>query len=905
MKKLSVFVAWATLVALATVAPQVASPAYATAPLIPDTGFEDGTTDGWTSSSGSLVAFNASIENEGQGGGIISSAATFDHPARSAQGCEVADIVAGDPGWSFQPASAGKAGALQPKRDEATFVEAREALGLDADEQNAITTLLDTQKTNSGCGGNATPQNAAWLKKTVSLTADTEYQMWWNYLGTDYVPFNDGSLTSLVSAEAETADATIDVNRQGAGNRYALLGFTNPGTGDYSTGSYGATGWQFSTYEVSVTGDYVLGFAAFNLGDTSLSPLLLIDDARGTTTKNGTAFTPVASNRAGAPSLTPSAPTITSTAGAMTVPSSGQLAIAFTAPSNNGEAVISNYQYSTDGGKTYRALDPASTSSPITISKLSSDGSTNLEDGKYYPIAIKAVNSYGAGLASNSVASAFTAPGSPTISSVVAGSGQLQVNFTAPASNGGKDITNYQYSTDGTNYVALDPISTSSPITISKLSSDGTTALANGTSYPITLKAVNSEGAGVASSSTSGTPVAPSSSGGGSGQSAAPSPVIPVAPTVQRQVTLPPEAVLGPVEAPVLRNNQLPAPPAAPQSFVNGVPTQLQTEIVGPTDLSLRTDVVDIAMSVQLEEGLVGQGTSGETEVQLRSGGVLGIQGSGLAPRSFAQIFMPLKGTNARELARIEVDDSGSFDGEALFQTSLQDDPLPIGRQTLQMVAVDEQGRQNVLEITVNIAQPPPAPAISRQDGEIPDLRPGQSLATNAGVPEVVDVTVIEEQKQTVIEGAGWLMSVVPEDENSSVVEVEDGEVLLELVRDETVTVAGSGFLPGTRADVWLFSEPTLLGTVDIGEDGSFSGQVNVDGRLVSVGEHTLQLQGVGSDGYVRAANLGVLVNDTSADVTTEEAAAGFLWWLWLLVIPVALLVWWVIARYRRRSREA
>lgn len=68
MRKLSVLVAWATLVALATVAPQVASPAYATAPLIPNTGFEDGTTGGWTSSSGSLVAFNPSIEDEGQGG---------------------------------------------------------------------------------------------------------------------------------------------------------------------------------------------------------------------------------------------------------------------------------------------------------------------------------------------------------------------------------------------------------------------------------------------------------------------------------------------------------------------------------------------------------------------------------------------------------------------------------------------------------------------------------------------------------------------------------------------------------------------------------------------------------------------------------------------------------------------
>jgi hypothetical protein len=122
-------------------------------------------------------------------------------------------------------------------------------------------------------------------------------------------------------------------------------------------------------------------------------------------------------------------------------------------------------------------------------------------------------------------------------------------------------------------------------------------------------------------------------------------------------------------------------------------------------------------------------------------------------------------------------------------------------------------------------------------------------------------------------------------------------------VRDQGALVSGDGFMPGTRADVWLFSDPTLLGSVQIDDSGSFSGEVNIDGNVVTVGEHTLQLQGVGEDGFVRAANLGVIVEDAAAEVTTE-AATGFLWWLWLLVaLGVVAAVVGGTAWYRRATR--
>lgn len=96
-----------------------------------------------------------------------------------------------------------------------------------------------------------------------------------------------------------------------------------------------------------------------------------------------------------------------------------------------------------------------------------------------------------------------TAPAAPTISSITPGNQQLSVAFTA-GSDGGSAITNYKYSTDnGSNYTAVSPASTASPIVI--------TGLTNGTTYNVKIRAVNAVGDGAESSASSGTPVAPSS----------------------------------------------------------------------------------------------------------------------------------------------------------------------------------------------------------------------------------------------------------------------------------------------------------------------------------------------------------------------------------------------------------
>ena len=93
-------------------------------------------------------------------------------------------------------------------------------------------------------------------------------------------------------------------------------------------------------------------------------------------------------------------------------------------------------------------------------------------------------------------------PAAPTISSITAANGSLSVAFT-PGANDGSPITNYKYSIDGTNFVALNPATTTSPFFIN--------GLTNGATYSVTIKAVNTDGDSPTSNAVTGTPTAPTS----------------------------------------------------------------------------------------------------------------------------------------------------------------------------------------------------------------------------------------------------------------------------------------------------------------------------------------------------------------------------------------------------------
>jgi hypothetical protein len=191
------------------------------------------------------------------------------------------------------------------------------------------------------------------------------------------------------------------------------------------------------------------------------------------------------------PFTVPDVPTsFTTTAG------SSRLFLNFTTPAFNGGSQITGYEYSTDGGTTYVLVSGnLSTSTAVTKEVLS------LAAGTTFQTRVRVVNARGAGTAASSSGTPYTVPNAPTSFTTTAGSSKLTLAFTTPASNGGSQITGYEYSTNGgTTYVLVSGnLGTSTAVT------KEVPSLAAGTTFQTRVRVVNAAGAGAAASS-SGTP---------------------------------------------------------------------------------------------------------------------------------------------------------------------------------------------------------------------------------------------------------------------------------------------------------------------------------------------------------------------------------------------------------------
>ena len=339
---------------------------------------------------------------------------------------------------------------------------------------------------------------------------------------------------------------------------------------------------------------------------------------------------------------------------------------------------------------------------------------------------------------------------------------------------------------------------------------------------------------------------------------------------------------------------------SAPLAMIGGKEQPIRAEVTGTRSASFGFGRVSVEVGVSEGRGEVGS-QSGMPAVKVARDAPATVRGAGLRPNSVMKVFLPAGDGSFMELPSVQVRDDGSFEGLLSFGPSSDGKPMPIGTQYLQMAGLDEDGNETVLDMPVTIAQPPSSPELDRRSGERLALEPGESMVLNAGEPE--DATFSRTADGATIGGDSWVFSIRASSSGNA-----EGESLA-LTRDMPVSFAGSGFMPGTRADVWLFSDPILLGSVNISDDGSFRADFAVDSNFVPAGGHTLQIQGVGDDGFVRAAHLGVAVEDPDAMPVAPIPGSPInwtpIWWILGAAVLAMMVLFAITASLQGRQTPA
>jgi hypothetical protein len=169
-------------------------------------------------------------------------------------------------------------------------------------------------------------------------------------------------------------------------------------------------------------------------------------------------------------------------------------------------------------------------------------------------------------------------------------------------------------------------------------------------------------------------------------------------------------------------------------------------------------------------------------------------------------------------------------------------------------------------------------------------------VATNKGEAEQVTIDSDPTQGSVRVTADAWGFDIRVDTATSSV-RGSESTTTIAATNTTEVSVSGSGFMADTRVDVWAFSTPTLLASATVTTEGTATVTVELDPTTLT-GEHTLQLQAVGDDGFIRTANLPVTLSNTTA--STTNTANSLLWWtvaLIGLIILAAIITTLVIRR--------
>ncbi|CAB5021288.1 unannotated protein [freshwater metagenome] len=138
---------------------------------------------------------------------------------------------------------------------------------------------------------------------------------------------------------------------------------------------------------------------------------------------------------------------------------------------------------------------------------------------------------------------------------------------------------------------------------------------------------------------------------------------------------------------------------------------------------------------------------------------------------------------------------------------------------------------------------------------------PGEVAGVVNGVSVAVAVARDSDDRLVLSSDSGVVFTLGVNDStfHSASASSEDGA--LRILRGRTIEVSGSGLMPNSVVDVWIFSTPTHLGNVKTDGDGKFQVTFELP-RTVQPGDHTLKLDGINLKGALTTITAGVQVID-------------------------------------------
>ena len=195
-------------------------------------------------------------------------------------------------------------------------------------------------------------------------------------------------------------------------------------------------------------------------------------------TRTGASDGPPSAEVKGTPFTTPGAPQHLSG-----VPGDEQVMLTWDATSSDGGSAILRYEYAIDDSGTWidAGLDLEETVPGLT-------------NGRQYAFEVRAVNSAGPGAPARTAATPLGMPSVPASLTTTAGDGEVFLEWTAPADDGGAPVTGYEY-----RFAAGTAVPEDTPWQSAGLNLEWTvTGLTNGQQYAFEVRALNSAGPGAA-----------------------------------------------------------------------------------------------------------------------------------------------------------------------------------------------------------------------------------------------------------------------------------------------------------------------------------------------------------------------------------------------------------------------